>query len=187
MEYYTTQITHFTRKILVNRLTNGFSGHPYYGTGGTEPAVVSTRKGFDFKRLPAILVHTPSGDEEPMDMGQFIEDLSSHVQLHQQARFISEVYEAAPNPLYPASFINDTYTLTVKAQRTVTILPASTGVAYDYDFVEDTLVDDVIPGMLIRFGSLNNVVVGEEAVIKTYATPIHVGEIHGGRHGNKNR
>ena len=177
-----TSIVHFTRLTLQNRLKAAIAEHPYYGTTGTEPVTISTRKGYDFKRIPAILIHSPSGNEQVLDMNQFIQELESHVGLVQDAFFLTEVYENPTLPTYP-SIDDDTYTITITEQRKLTVHQETTDQTTEYEFVEDTARDDIIPGTILRFASLNNISVGQEAVIVTYRIAQVVGDVIGGRWG----
>lgn len=174
-------ILHATRQRLQRRLTQELDKHPYYGSAGGEPITTTSRAGFDKKRLPAVVVHTPTGTDTILDVGQFQQEVVGSVQVAQDAYFFTEVYET-PDPIYAATFIDDTYTLTIAGGGTkVNVLVASTSTTTAHDITEDEINTDIIPGVSIRFASFNNIIDDSVAIIKTYESSRVVGDLFAGR------
>ena len=154
--------------------------HPYYGTGGQNQAVVTARLGFDYKQIPAIIIHPPSGRERFLDLANYIGEVEGHVQLSQNAYFLSEVYEAPPDPLYPVDWQDETYELEVKSRATMIVRKESDSSEVEHAFEPDEEYHDFIPGAIIRLASMNNIAEGNKATVVTYAESRIVGDLHGG-------
>jgi len=175
-------ILHFTRQVLQRRVKSELEKHPYYGSSGNEPIHVAARAGFVFKKFPAVLVHTPTGEDTPLDIGQFMMEVEGHVQVASDAYFFTEAYQTPDDPTYAVTYTDETYTLEVIGTgATLKVTVASTSTSTEYSISPDELRTDIVPGVSIRFASMNNITVGATATIKTYEESQVVADLYGGR------